>query len=45
MKTTEQDMKNLFQYMEKVGAKFTVDKNPSSQKIEILQYKQDNEKV
>ncbi len=36
MKTTENDMKNLYDYMDKVGVTYTVDQNPSPEKIERL---------
>lgn len=36
MKTTEDDMKNLYDYMDKMGVTYTVDRNPSPEKIERL---------
>ena len=33
MKTTNADMQRLYDYMDKMGVKYTVDRNPSPEKI------------
>jgi hypothetical protein len=33
MKTTEADMQHLYEYLDKMGATYTVDRNPSPEKI------------
>lgn len=34
--TTEADMKRLYEYMDKMGVDYTVDNNPSPEKIERI---------
>ncbi len=36
MKTTEDDMKNLYDYMDKMGITYIIDRNPSPEKIEKI---------
>ena len=33
MKTTEADMQRLYDYLDKIGVTYTVDRNPSPEKI------------
>jgi hypothetical protein len=39
MKTTEADMQRLYDYMDKMGVKYTVDRNPSPEKIAEIKAK------
>lgn len=36
-KTTEADMQRMFAYLDKLGIEYTVDNNPSPEKIEMIQ--------
>lgn len=38
-KTTEADMQRLYDYMDKMGVKYTVDRNPSPEKIAEIKAK------
>jgi hypothetical protein len=39
MKTTNADMQRLYEYMDKMGVKYTVDRNPSPEKITEIKAK------
>jgi hypothetical protein len=39
MKTTEADMQRLYDYLDKMGATYTVDRNPSPEKIAEIKAK------
>ena len=46
MKTTEADMQRLYDYMDKMGVTYTVDRNPSPEKIARIKAQiEKNEKI
>ena len=44
-KTTEADMQRLYDYMDKIGVKYTIDRNPSPEKIARIKAQIEKNKI
>ncbi len=44
-KTTNEDMQRLYDYMDKMGVSYTIDRNPSSEKIARIKAQIEKNKI